>query len=131
MLDFEARIRADESGARHALVMDGEDAHRASVVALLSQRGFAVTEAADAHTALTVIGEAAPALALLQSGEAGDRAAALATMLYPHTRIILTVASTDAVTGAGDADSPLPVLTRPVDPGALDRCLTGMGLATA
>lgn len=122
MFDIEARVRLPDSGGWRAVVADDDPSQRAALIAHLSNRGFSVCTAADGYDAIALIGAESPSLVLLHTeGEdgTGDRAAALASMLYPHTRIILTAARAAA---AAD-DGPFPVLPRPVDLSLLDRCL--------
>lgn len=124
MFSIEAQVRLPDGGPRRAVVADGDPDHRAHLARHLAARGFMVSEAGDGYEALSMIGTEAPLVALMPRGgsdddDDGGRAAALANMLYPHTRIILTVASPDGP----DADGPFLVLERPVDLSLLDQCL--------
>ncbi|WP_448203666.1 response regulator [Azospirillum sp. sgz302134] len=125
MFSIKADIALPRSGGRRAVIADDDPAQRATLARHLAERGFAVSEAADGFTALSIIGEEAPAIALLHrpDEEDGDRAAALASLLYPHTRIIMTVSQPDVM----PENSPFTLLTRPVDLRALDRCLDALG----
>lgn len=129
MFDIEAQVRLPDGGPRRAVIADDDLDHRTRLARHLAVRGFAVSEAKDGYEALSMIGSEAPQVALIPCGIAGDdgggRAAALANMLYPHTRIILTVATPDGL----DPDSPFLILRRPVDLALLDRCLTEIASA--
>ncbi|NYZ12937.1 response regulator [Azospirillum sp. RWY-5-1] len=123
MFDIEAQVRVPDGGPRRAVVADGDHGQRARIAGHLAACGFLVSEATDGYEALSMIGSEAPLVALIPRGDADDdgvRAAALANMLYPHTRIILTVSAPDGV----DDDGPFLVLKRPVDLSMLDRCLS-------
>lgn len=122
MFSIEADIRAPAPGGRRAVVADDDPDQRAALARHLEGRGYTVSEAADGFAALSLIGAESPCLALLRRPPAeddGDRAAALACLLYPRTRIILTANAPDPAAG----DSPFLVLPRPVDLELLDRCL--------
>lgn len=126
MFSIDARIRSPGSGGRRAVIADDDAGQRAALVRHLAGRGFSVSEVEDGFAALSIIGEEAPAVALLRRrmvADDGDRAAAMASMLYPRTRIILTANHPELV----PEDSPFTVLTRPVDLEALDRCLERLG----
>lgn len=122
MFSIDAPIRSPGAGGRHAVIADDDPDQRAALARHLADRGFSVAEADDGYQALSIIGEQAPSVALLRRRlveDDGDRAAALASMLYPHTRIILTANHPDLVPDG----SPFTVLVRPVDMSQLDRCL--------
>lgn len=122
MFDIEAQVRLPDGGPRRAVIADDDLDHRRRLARHLAVRGFIVSEATDGYEALSMIGSEAPQVALIPRGDADDdggRAAALANMLYPQTRIILTVATSDGL----DPDSPFLILRRPVDLALLDRCL--------
>ena len=122
MFSIEAQIRM-ASPARLAVVADTDAEQRAAVTRQLEDLGFTVAQAADGYEALSIIGERAPGVALLRrhaDSDDGDRAAALARMLYPRTRIIMTAGAADA---ALPGDEPFAVLTLPADARGLDRCL--------
>ena len=126
MFSIEARIRTPQPGGRRAVVADDDREQRATLARHLEARGFTVAEADDGYEALTIIGAEAPSVALLRRRMAsydGDRAAALARLLYPQTRIILTTSHPDLIAG----DTPFPILLRPVDVTQLDRCLDADG----
>lgn len=128
VFSIDADIHAPDTGGRRALVADDDDAQREALTRHLTQRGFRVSQARDGMAALTIIGAEAPRIALLQrdpNGDAGERAAALAAMLYPHTRIIVTT-SADPPDDDGMEDGPFPVLRRPVNLDQLDRCLDAL-----
>lgn len=115
---IEADIRMPGYGGRRAVVADADRIQREALAGHLSGRGFQVSQTADALEALTLIGAEAPVVALLpldHEGDEGDRAAALAAMLYPQTRILMT--------GPRMPNLPFPILPRPVDLTALDRWL--------
>ncbi|WP_042442358.1 hypothetical protein [Azospirillum sp. B510] len=115
---IDADIRMPGYGGRRAVVADADRNQREALAGHLAGRGFQVSQTADPLEALTLIGAEAPVVALLpldHEGDAGDRAAALAAMLYPQTRILMT--------GPRMPHLPFPVLPRPVDLGALDRWL--------
>ncbi|PWC31024.1 response regulator [Azospirillum sp. TSO35-2] len=116
---IDADIRSPGYGGRRAVIADTDPTRREALASHLAGRGFQVSQTADALDALTLIGNEAPVVALLpleREGDAGDRAAALAAMLYPQTRILMTGA-------ACQDDGPFPVLPRPLDLAALDRWL--------
>ncbi|HYG91720.1 MAG TPA: response regulator [Azospirillum sp.] len=122
MFSIEAKIRSPGLGGRLAVVADDDLEQRAALVQHLSGRGYTVAEANDGYEALSIIGSQAPLLALLRRrlvADDADRAAALARMLYPQTRIIITANHPELVPG----EAPFTVLTRPVDLHLLDRCL--------
>lgn len=129
MFDIEAQVRLPDGGQRRAVVADDDLDHRTRLARHLAVRGFVVTEAKDGYEALSMIGSEAPQVALIPCGDADDdgggRAAALANMLYPQTRIILTVASPEGL----DPESPFLILRRPVDLALLDRCLSEIAAA--
>ncbi|MBP2294031.1 response regulator [Azospirillum rugosum] len=134
MFSIEADIRAPAPGGRRAVVADDDPDQRAALARHLAGRGYTVSEAADGFAALSLIGAESPCLALLRRPAAeddgdrgGDRAAALACLLYPRTRIILTANAPDPAVG----DSPFLVLPRPVDLDLLDRCLDQIGAEVA
>lgn len=121
MFSIEAQIRA-ASPVRLAVVADNDAEQRAAVTRQLENLGFTVAQASDSYEALTIIGEREPGVALLRrhtASDDGDRAAALARMLYPRTRIIMTSSLADARSG----DDSFTVLTLPADARGLDRCL--------
>lgn len=125
MFSIDAEIRMPAVGGRRAVVADDDLDQRAELARHLTARGFTVSEVADGFTALSVIGTEAPSVALLRRRlleDEGDRAAALAALLYPRTRIILTASQPDPAA----ADNPFTVLVRPVDLDALDLCLDGL-----
>jgi len=122
MFSIVAQIRSPVSGGWRAVVADDDPDQRAALVRHLAQRGFAVSEAMNGFEALSIIGKEAPSVALLRRRlveDETDRAVALASMLYPRTRIILTANHPDLL----PEHSPFTVLTRPVDLNQLDRCL--------
>lgn len=100
---------------RHAVVADADPAQRMALAGLLRRRGFTVAVAADAMTALTLMGEQDTALALM-ARDGAEQAAALAVVLYPRTRILLTVPVAAALPGG---DAPFPLLPLDPDPDAL------------
>ena len=115
---IDADIRMPGYGGRRAVIADADRIQREMLAGHLSGRGFQVSQTDDALEALTIIGAEAPLVALLplgHEGDDGDRAAALAAMLYPQTRILMT--------GLRMPNLPFPVLPRPVDLTALDRWL--------
>jgi ActR/RegA family two-component response regulator len=115
---IDADIRMPGYGGRRAVVADADRVQREALAGHLSGRGFQVSQTDDALEALTIIGAEAPVVALLpleHEGDEGDRAAALAAMLYPQTRILMT--------GPRMQNAPFPILPRPVDLTALDRWL--------
>ena len=121
MVSIEAQIRRTVP-ARLAVVADDDLEQRAAVTRQLEDLGFTVAHAKDGYEALSIIGEREPNLALLRrraESDDGDRAAALARMLYPRTRIIMTASSADAMV----EDDAFTVLTLPADAHGLDRCL--------
>ncbi|MGQ9364763.1 response regulator [Azospirillum sp. ST 5-10] len=125
MFSIDLPVGGAESGALRAVVADDDPAQRALLVRHLTERGYAVAEAADGDRALALIGEQEPALALLCRSMApydGDRVAAVARIVCPHTRIILTGGRAEPA-----CDGALPVLPRPVDLEQLDRCLAEAG----
>ncbi len=129
MFSIEADIRMPPPGGRRAVVADDDPDQRAALARHLEGRGYTVSEAADGFEALSLIGTESPCVALLRRPPAeedgdgnGDRAAALACLLYPRTRIILTANAPDPAA----EDSPFTVLPRPVDLDLLDRCLADM-----
>ena len=131
MFSIDADIRRPEPGGRRAVVADDDPDQRAALAHHLTGRGYTVSEVADGFEALSVMGAEAPCLALLRRPPAGDdgdgdRAAALACLLYPRTRIILTASAPQPTAGSAAADSPFIVLPRPVDLELLDRCLDGI-----
>ncbi len=131
VFSIDADIQTPEPGGRRALVADDDPQQRATLIQHLTARGFRVSTASDGMNALTLIGSEAPSVALLQRHGAdgsGERTAALAAMLYPHTRILVT-ASPDGVGGetVGAAEGePFPVLRRPVNLDQLDRWLESL-----
>ena len=115
---IEADIRMPGYGGRRAVVADTDRIQREALGGPLSGRGFQVSQRAEAREAQTPKGGGAPVVALLpldHEGDEGDRAAALAAMLYPQTRILMT--------GPHMPNLPFPILPRPVDLTALDRWL--------
>lgn len=127
MFSIDADIHAPDTGGRRALVADDDPAQRDALTRHLTQRGYRVSQARDGMDALTIIGTEAPQIALLQrapNDDSGERAAALAAMLYPHTRIIVTANADDDHDAPGDG--PFPVLRRPVNLDQLDRCLDAL-----
>lgn len=129
MFSIDADIRPPGFGGRRAVIADDDLDQRAALARHLAERGFTVSEAADGFEALSIIGAESPSVALLRrrlveddGGCDGDRAAALACMLYPRTRIILTANDPGLV----PENSPFTVLPRPVDLALLDRCLDGL-----
>lgn len=125
MFSIDADIHAPDTGGRRALVADDDPAQREALTRHLTQRGYRVSQARDGMDALTIIGAEAPQIALLQrapNDDSGGRAAALATMLYPHTRIIVTANADDDAPG----NEAFPVLRRPVNLDQLDRCLDAL-----
>lgn len=126
MFSIDARIRAPGTGGRLAVVADDDLEQRAALVRHLADRGYTVAEANDGYEALSIIGREAPLLALLRRRlveDDADRAAALARMLYPQTRVIITANHPELVPD----EAPFTVLTRPVDLRLLDRCLDEVG----
>ncbi len=122
MFSIDADIQPPGYGGRRALVSDQDDAQREALIHHLINRGFRVTQATGGLDALAVIGAEAPSVALLHSegeGDEGERTVALAAMLYPQTRIIVTVGAD----GGGDGSGAFPILRRPVNLDQLDRCL--------
>lgn len=125
MFSIDVPIAPRGFGGRRAVVADQDAEQRATLSRHLNDRGFQVSEAASPLDVLSIIGSQAPSVAFLSRGTANleqeecERTVALASMLYPRTRIVLT------------ADSPLllqedgcfTVLTRPVRLDQLDRCL--------
>ena len=130
MFSIEADIRAPGIGGRRAVIADDDPDQRAALARHLAERGFAVSEVLDGFEALSVIGAEAPCVALMRrrmEEDDGERAAALASMLYPRTHIILTTSDPAlAQPGSTAEDSPFTVLARPVDLAQLDRCLDGL-----
>ena len=121
MFSIEAQIRM-AAPARLVVVADDDLEQRAAVTRQLEDLGFTVAHAKDGYEALSIIGEREPGLALLRRravSDDGDRTAALARMLYPRTRIIMTSSTADAMPG----DDAFTVLTLPADACGLDRCL--------
>ncbi|WP_372397613.1 response regulator [Azospirillum sp. HJ39] len=115
---IDADIRTPGYGGRRAVVADADRVQREALAGHLSGRGFQVSQTANALEALAIIGAEAPVVALLpfdREGDEGDRAAALAAMLYPQTRILMT--------GRHMPNGPFPILPCPVDLTALDRWL--------
>ncbi|ANC92306.1 response regulator [Azospirillum humicireducens] len=115
---IDADIGMPGYGGRRAVVADADRIQREALAGHLSGRGFQVSQTDDALEALTIIGAEAPVVALLplhHEGDEGDRAAALAAMLYPQTRILMT--------GPRLQNAAFPILSRPVDLTALDRWL--------
>lgn len=120
MFSIDADIQTAGYGGRRAVVSEEDADLRAALTLHLAERGFHVSQAQGSLDALSIIGTEAPSVALLHSernDRDGERAAALAAMLYPQTRIIFT-----ASVGMPD-DGPFPVLQRPVNMDQLDRCL--------
>lgn len=120
MFSIDADIRSPGYGGRRAVVSDDDAGQREALTRHLVHRGFHVSQATGGLDALSIIGAEAPSVALLRSDHGdgdGERAAALAAMLYPQTRIIFT-----ASVGLPD-DGSFPVLRRPVNMDQLDRCL--------
>ena len=122
MLSIEAQIRM-AAPARLAVVADDDLEQRAAVTLQLEALGFTVAQADDGYEALSIIGQRDPRVVLLRrraDSDDGERAAALARMLYPHTRVIMTAGPADAAQPGDDAFT---VLTLPADARGLDRCL--------
>lgn len=112
---------------RRALVADNDPGRRAYLVSALERRGFAVLATDQISEVLPMIRQHSPDVALIRHEEPDDeaeRAAGLACMAHPMTRIILT-ADRGAMTGDMD-DGAVPVLLAPIDPQALDRCLADL-----
>lgn len=135
MFSIEVDIRSPGTGGRRAVIADDDPDQRAALARHLAERGFAVSEVLNGFEALSVIGAEAPCVALMRRRMAeddGERAAALASMLYPRTRIILTTNDPAlaqpglAQPGLTAENSPFTVLARPVDLALLDRCLDGL-----
>lgn len=121
MFSIDAQI-GRTSPARFAVVADDDPEQRTAVTRQLEALGFTVAQAGDGYEALSIIGAREPGIALLRrhaASDDGERAAALARMLYPHTRIIMTAGPADA---APDDES-FTVLALPADAGGLGRCL--------
>ncbi len=131
MFDIAAIIRLPDGRCRQAVVADGDRGDRTELVDLLRRRGFDVIEVADGLEALDRIGNLAPQVALMRRDMPacdGERAALLARLLYPATRIILTTSRPPAYTPAYTPDDDpgagiFPVLRHPFDPDQLDHCL--------
>ncbi|CAO3441822.1 hypothetical protein [Azospirillum argentinense] len=126
---IDADIRLPGQGGRSAVVADDDPGQRDALARHLAERGFTVSTVSGGFEALSLIGAEGPAVALLRRHrleDEGDRAAALACMLYPHTRIILTAGAPDAQLDAEPGNSPVTVLARPVDLALLDCCLDGL-----
>ncbi|MBP2228355.1 CheY-like chemotaxis protein [Azospirillum agricola] len=131
MFSIDADIRPPGHGGRRAVVSDRDAGQREALSRHLAGRGFRVSQADNGLDALSIIGEEAPSVALLHDDQGGDgeRALALAAMLYPQTRIIVTrivVAGAAGMDDAPDGEEPFPVLRRPVDLDQLDRCLDAL-----
>lgn len=128
MFSIEARIHTRLSGGRHAVIADDDEQERSLLIGHLKQRGFHVSEARDGLEALSLIGTEAPSVAFLRRPvtptgvEECERAVALASMLYPRTRIVLTASDPLPVAEEG----PVLILARPVNLDQLDRCLDGL-----
>lgn len=121
MFSIEAQIRMAVP-VRLAVVADDDVEQRAAVTRQLEDLGFTVAQANDGYEALSIIGAREPGIVLLRrraASDDGDRTAALARMLYPRTRIIMTSSTADAAPG----DDAFTVLILPADAGGLDRCL--------
>jgi CheY-like chemotaxis protein len=128
MFDIGVTIRLPEGAAPRAVVADDDCRLRAEWVSLLEARGYEVVEAADGYEALAQIGRLNAALAILRlrmDAYDGERAAMVAHILYPRTRIILTSGVTELSAEASSIGSDaFPVLHRPINPTLLDRCLS-------
>lgn len=127
MFSIDADIRSPGYGGRRAVVSDDDADQREALSRHLTKRGFQVSLAMGGLDALSIIGAEAPSVALLHSerdGDDGERTAALAAMLYPQTRIIVTASDGAGIPeGTRVADGWFPVLCRPVNLEQLDRCL--------
>lgn len=122
MFSIDVRIGLPWETLPRAVVADGDADQRRRLAHCLGERGFTVVQAPDGVTALAMMGERETVLALLRRRDDGERAAALATMLYPRTRVLLT-SRTPQPDGAEGA---FPVLALPPDPDQLDRWLSGL-----
>lgn len=128
VFSIDADIQSPGYGGRRAVVSDEDADQREALSRHLTERGFHVSLAMGGLDALSIIGAEAPSVVLLHSerdGDDGERTAALAAMLYPQTRIIIT-ASVDAPEDGRSPDELFPILRRPVNLDQLDRCLDGL-----
>src|SRR5689334_14049022 len=98
MFDIDMTTHLPEGTAPRAVVADDDDRLRAEWVRLLEARGYEVAEATDGYEALAQIGRIDAALAILRlrmDVYDGERAAMVAHILYPRTRILLTSGMTE------------------------------------
>lgn len=128
---FSIDLPAPTPHPRHAVVADPDPVLRAALVDALRRCRFTVAAAADPMAALALLSETETALALFRRGaeDGGERAAALAVALSPHTRVALTVPGRD---GPGTADGagggPFPILMLTADPAVVASRLSESGL---
>jgi DNA-binding NtrC family response regulator len=100
------------------LVVDDERAVRNVVARLLQRRGYETAEAADAETALSMLGRQPGRFRLVitddrMSGMSGYELAAVIARIHPHLRIVLMSGYTDTAETVGAQRGILSVLPKP------------------
>jgi DNA-binding NtrC family response regulator len=100
------------------LVVDDERAVRGVVARLLQRRGYETAEAADAETALSMLGSPPGRFRLVitddrMPGMSGYELAAVIARIHPHLRIVLMSGYTDAPETVGARGGILRVLPKP------------------
>lgn len=130
IFSIETAIQAPAIGGTEAILVEDDEATRHALSRHLNERGFSVRVASDGFAALADIADRIPVVTIIRHGLGGpdtfDRMLALAVMLYPRSRIILTSSRADQI-----SDCPYPVLSLPLDTNRFDRMLEETGCLTA
>ena len=111
--------------------MDDERAVRGVVARLLQRRGFETAEAADAETALSMLGSQPRRFRLVitddrMPGMSGYELVAVIARIHPHLRIVLMSGYTDAAETVGSQGRILRVLPKPFTASGLLGVVTDM-----
>ena len=119
-------IETPVGSGTEAILVEGDEGTRRPLTARLLSHGFAVRSVGSGLAALTEMADRLPALTIIRHGTGGaeefDRVLALAVMLYPRSRIILSTTQPDEIT-----DCPYPLLKLPTDAAAFDQLLADYG----
>jgi two-component system, cell cycle sensor histidine kinase and response regulator CckA len=111
--------------------VDDERAVRGVVARLLQRRGFETAEAADAETALSMLGSQPRRFRLVitddrMPGMSGYELVAVIARIHPHLRIVLMSGYTDAAETVGSQGRTLRVLPKPFTASRLLGVVTDM-----